>query len=187
MPRHRKAATPPENRHRTQPAATPAEMYKRRQLVRNLILRSASNDEIWAAFEAAAQQGQLLPVNEVQLRRLIQEAKAALESELTDTTHIERHKMKQRLHGHIAKAAAKGQWAAVMQGERLLAEITGVMAPIKIHATDTTQAFTTALGNALAVMTPEQLQALLAGEEIPLPAVVETTAANQEEAMANGA
>jgi hypothetical protein len=179
MPRQRKVErmpgrTPPRNK--ATPPTPPAEMFKRRQLMRELLLRNAPMDQIVGSFADAADKGFFAHVNEQQLKRLVQECKQALESESLESVHIERLKAKQRLHGHIAKAAAAGHHGAVMQGERLLAEITGTLMPVVVHVNDTTQAFTDALTNTLSAMGPQQLQALLDGEDVPLGGTYETTA-----------
>lgn len=184
MPRQRKpegmpGRTPPQNK--AVPPTPPAEMNKRRQLMREMLLRSQPRDQIRATFEQAAENGQLSPINDVQFNRLYTEGSKALEELTIENVHIEKMKAKQRLHGHIAKASAAGHHGAVMAGERLLAEISGTLAPTVVQFSDTTQALTNAIVEALTEIGPAQLEAMLEeGDVAPIGGVVVTTATPME-------
>ncbi len=181
MPRKRKGPQPPKPpkqskrkvaedgegeppKHKAGEKSHDLEIQKRELVMNELVLRSVNR-----RHRIGVMQQQFPGISEAAIDKLFTRVNQALEEDATDLMRSEKLKLKRRILGHIHDAKRKGNFGAVMQGERLYAEICGAMAPIKhAHEHSFTQAFESAFKMAVSQLSEGQIKALLAGETVPL-------------------
>jgi hypothetical protein len=138
------------------------ERIARTRMMRSLVVMTNSRDEI-----VHAMQDMFPGISSQAVDRLRTQVEQAVIAESKEAVLTRRSKQINRLMGHIAQARAQKKWSAVASLERLFADISGTMQPIKIIDVGDNRV-KDALGAILTKLTPEQAKALSEGQEIPI-------------------
>lgn len=160
MPRIRQETRAP--RMRQSPATPAPELAKRRFAVMKLVALNIPKDEL--VFKM---QQQFEGMEAKAIERMRMAAVQEFESQEREHVDISRKKQLARLHGYLGSAISKGSLATAVQAERLIAEITGTLAPreIVISADASTRE---ALAAVLTFLPLETLHDLAGGRWVPI-------------------
>lgn len=103
---------------------------KRFNVIEELYVRFMSPAKV-IAFATLPVEKKGLGISERRVREYIKKIRALWEKEAPEERQHRREQHRRSLLARIAKAEQAGKWSAVFQGHKLLAEIDGVMAPVR--------------------------------------------------------
>lgn len=141
---------------------SPKEAAKRRGFMSKLLVNGASDDEVRSVMKKE------FGLDEHEADLLADQVAERMLQESAKKKPYKKAMAEKRLHGHIARAAARNAWGAVGVLEGQLARIQGTEEPIETNIkvdARLQQATLTVLGQ----MSPEQVQELVAEEVKRLP------------------
>ncbi len=139
-------------------------MMQARNMIAELVALGRSNDDIVFMLGQDPRMS-VVPVSSI--NRMRAAAQAAFEQGVAEAMPVKRAKQERRVMGLIARARQKGALTAEIQAEKLLAELTGTLAPreVIVRADAATM---DAFAAVLSVLPADALGKLARGEPVSL-------------------